>query len=51
MFYVEQFWGGEKLGKANKLKAHWMKKNIKKLIDNFKKRVLRESGRIGVKSG
>ena len=39
--HMEQFWGGEKLGKTNKLKARGAKKNIKKLIDNLKKRDLR----------
>lgn len=33
MFYVEHFWGGEKLGVANKLKAERREKKYKKSID------------------
>lgn len=44
MFYVEQFWKCEKLEKSNKLKAGRVEKNIKKLLDSFKKRVLQKGG-------
>ena len=50
MFHVEQFWECEKLGKTNKLKVSRSKKNIRKLLDNLKKRVLRKGSLPEVKS-
>lgn len=41
---MEQFWGDEKLGKSNKLKAGRVEKKYKKIDWQFKKKSLVKGG-------